>query len=51
MTKPKHQGSPKPYTGPPKPIPTYREPISDRAERVIFLLFAIFMAVFLYLEG
>lgn len=47
MTAPK-------YKGPAKPIPTHREPkeiISDRAERVIFLLFAIFMAVFLYLEG
>jgi len=38
------------YNGPAKPIPTYREPITDRGERVIFLLLAIFMAVFLYLE-
>lgn len=47
MTAPK-------YKGPAKPIPTKTtkvELISDRAERVIFLLFAIFMAVFLYLEG
>ncbi len=38
------------YKGPPKPIPTTVEIISDKAERVIFLLFAIFMAVYLYLE-
>ena len=38
------------YTGPSKPIPTHTEIISDKAERVIFLLLAIFMAVFLYLE-
>ena len=37
------------YTGPAKPIPTAVELISDKAERVIFLLFAIFMAVYLYL--
>jgi hypothetical protein len=41
---------PKPYNGPVKPIPTHVELISDRAERVIFLLLAIFMAVYLYLE-
>ena len=38
------------YKGPPKPIPTYREIISDRGEHIIFLLLAIFMAVYLYLE-
>lgn len=38
------------YTGPPKPTPTHIELVSDKAERVIFLLLAIFMAVFLYLE-
>ena len=38
------------YTGPAKPIPTHIELISDRAERIIFLLLAIFMAVYLYLE-
>jgi hypothetical protein len=39
------------YGGPAKPIPTTTrvELISDKAERVIFLLFAIFMAVYLYL--
>ena len=39
------------YTGPAKPISLYREIISDRAEAVIFVLFAIFMVVFLYWEG
>jgi hypothetical protein len=38
------------YTGPSKPVPTRVEIVSDKAERIIFLLFAIFMAVFLYLE-
>lgn len=36
------------YTGPAKPIPTHRELITDKAERIIFLLLAIFMAVYLY---
>ena len=40
----------KKYTGPAKPTPTHVELISDRAERIIFLLFAIFIAVYLYLE-
>jgi hypothetical protein len=26
------------YQGPPKPVTTYREPISNRFERVVFLL-------------
>jgi hypothetical protein len=38
------------YTGPAKPIPTYTELITDKGERVIFLLLAIVAAVFLYLE-
>jgi hypothetical protein len=38
------------YKGPAKPIPTRREIVSDKAERVAFLLLAIFMAVFLLLE-
>jgi hypothetical protein len=38
------------YKGPAKPVPTHIELISDKAERVIFLLLAIFMAVFLWLE-
>jgi hypothetical protein len=40
----------KKYTGPAKPLPTRVEIISDKAERVIFLLLAIFMAVYLWLE-
>jgi hypothetical protein len=40
----------KKYTGPAKPLPTRVELISDKAERVIFLLLAIFMAVYLWLE-
>jgi hypothetical protein len=40
----------KKYTGPAKPLPTRVELISDKAERVIFLLLAIFLAVYLYLE-
>jgi hypothetical protein len=38
------------YKGPAKPIRTHVELISDKAERVIFLLFAIFLAVLLYVE-
>jgi hypothetical protein len=38
------------YKGPAKPLPTHVEIVSDKAERLIFLLLAIFMAVFLYLE-
>jgi hypothetical protein len=38
------------YTGPSKPIPTRIEIVSDKAERVIFLMLAAFLAVFLYLE-
>ena len=38
------------YTGPARPIPTHIEIVSDKAERIIFLLLAIFMAVYLYLE-
>ena len=38
------------YKGPPKPIPTHIEIVSDKAERVIFLLLAVFLAVHLYLE-
>jgi hypothetical protein len=53
MTKPDTNttGEPKPYTGPPEPIPTHVELISDKAERVIFLLFAVFLAVYFYVEG
>jgi hypothetical protein len=38
------------YKGPARPIPTRCEIVSDKAERVVFLLLAIFMAVFLLLE-
>jgi len=38
------------YTGPTKPIHTHIEIVSDKAERVIFLLLAIFLAAYLYLE-
>jgi len=40
----------KKYRGPAKPVPTHIEIVSDKAERVIFLLLAIYLAVFLYLE-
>jgi hypothetical protein len=38
------------YKGPAKPIPTHRELITDKGERIIFLLLAIVAAVFLWLE-
>lgn len=38
------------YTGPAKPLPTHREIVSDKAELIIFMLFAIFMVAFLILE-
>lgn len=38
------------YKGPAKPIATHVEIVSDKAERVIFLLLAIVAAVILYLE-
>jgi hypothetical protein len=44
------QNKPNKYTGPAEPVPTAVELISDKAERIIFLCFAIFMAVFLLLE-
>ena len=40
----------KKYTGPAKPIPTQRELITDKGERIIFLLLIIVAAVILYLE-
>ena len=36
------------YTGPSKPIPTYREIISDKAEAAIFILLAIVAALLVY---
>ena len=44
------ENKPTKYKGPPKPIPTYREPISDKAEAVIFALLAVVFVVFLVLE-
>jgi hypothetical protein len=38
------------YKGPAEPITTHVEIVSDKTERAIFLLLAIFLAVFLYLE-
>jgi hypothetical protein len=35
----------KKYTGPPKPIPTHREPISDRAELIWFVVLAVVFIV------
>ncbi len=40
----------KKYKCPAKPIPTHTELITDKGERIIFLLLAIFLAVYLYLE-
>lgn len=40
----------KKYTGPAKPIPTHIELITDKGERIIFLLLAIVAAVVIYLE-
>ena len=36
------------YKGPPKPIPTYREPISDKVETVLFIVLAIVAALIIY---
>jgi hypothetical protein len=38
------------YQGPARGIPTYREPISDKAETVIFIVLAIVAALIIYLE-
>jgi hypothetical protein len=36
----------KKYTGPAKPIPTHREPVSDRAELIWFVvLFVVFILI------
>ena len=39
----------KKYTGPAKPIPTHREPVSDRAELIWFVVLAVVFVVILYL--
>jgi hypothetical protein len=36
------------YTGPAKPLPTRIEIVSDKAERIIFLLLAIVAALLVY---
>jgi hypothetical protein len=38
------------YTGPAKPVPTYREPISDRALALWFVALAVFLLTFIWLE-
>lgn len=38
------------YKGPAKPILTHTEIVSDKAERIIFLILAIVVAVILYVE-
>lgn len=35
----------KKYKGPAKPIPTHREPITDKVELVIYAVLAIFLVV------
>lgn len=44
------ENKPNKYTGPPEPIPTHRELISDKAEATIFILLAVVFIVFLVLE-
>jgi hypothetical protein len=39
----------KKYTGPAKPIPTHREPISDRAELIWYVVLAVVFVVILWL--
>ena len=39
----------KKYTGPAKPIPTHREPISDRAELIWFVVLAVVFVVIMVL--
>jgi hypothetical protein len=40
----------KKYEGPPKPIPTYREPLPDSMLALWFAALAAFLVIFLYLE-
>jgi hypothetical protein len=40
----------KKYTGPAKPIPTHREPISDRAELIWFIVLAVVFVVLMVLD-
>jgi hypothetical protein len=41
----------KKYQGPAKPIPTHREPISDRAELIWFVVLAVVFIIILLLTG
>lgn len=43
----KSNPEPKRYQGPAKPIPTHRELMSDKVERILFLILAIVFAVML----
>jgi hypothetical protein len=38
------------YKGPPKPIPTHREPMSDRALAIWFFVLAALLGIIIYLE-
>ena len=40
----------KKYEGPPEPIPTHREAISDKAELIIYAVLAVVFILFLVLE-
>jgi hypothetical protein len=37
------------YQGPAKPIPTHREPVSDRAELIWFVVLAVVFVVIVFL--
>jgi hypothetical protein len=39
----------KKYTGPAKPIPTHREPISDRAELIWYAVLIVVFVVIIFL--
>jgi hypothetical protein len=41
----------KKYEGPAKPIPTHREPISDRAELIWFVVLFVVFVVIMFLTG
>ena len=39
------------YTGPAKPIPTHRDPMSDRAELIWYAVLAVVFVVIMFLTG
>jgi len=41
----------KKYTGPAKPIPTHREPMSDRAELIWYAVLFVVFVVIMFLTG